>query len=85
MLAPQRHDLMPYACVNSEVFRFYRLLRKRMKLYTKTKILDTDLNRDCFTKRGLHMNSLGKDQLIMKLTGMIESVTVKNSGHNIEL
>ena len=31
------------------------------------------------------MNSLGKDQLIMKLAGMIESVTVKNSGSNIEL
>jgi len=56
-----------------------------MKLYTKIKILDTDLNRDCFTKHGLHMNCLGKDQLIMKLAGMIESVTFKNSGHNIEL
>jgi len=31
------------------------------------------------------MNSLGKDQLIMKLAGMIESVTVKNSRSNIEL
>ena len=30
------------------------------------------------------MNSLGKDQLIMKLAGMIESVTVKNSGSNIQ-
>jgi len=56
-----------------------------MKLYTKTKILDTDLNGDCFTKHGLHMNCLGKDQLIMKLADMIGSVTVKNSGHNIEL
>jgi len=56
-----------------------------MKLYTKTKILNTDLNRDCFTKHGLHMNSSGKDQLIMKLAGMIESVTVKNNGPNIEM
>ena len=70
MLAPQRHDLMPSSCVNSEVFRFNRIVRK---LYTKTKILDSDLNRDCFTKHGLHMNYLGKDQLIMKLAGMIES------------
>ena len=31
------------------------------------------------------MNSSGKDQLIMKLAGVIESVTVKNSGPNIEL
>jgi len=85
MSAPHRHDLMPSSSVNSEVIRFNRLLRKRMKLYTKTKILDTDLKRDCFTKHGQHMNSLGKDQLIMKLAGMIASVTVKNSGSNIEL
>ena len=31
------------------------------------------------------MNSLGKDQHKIKLAGMIESVTVKNSGSNIEL
>ena len=67
MTAPMRHDLMPSSCVNSEVVRFSRLLKERMKLYTKIKILDTDLNRDCFTKHGLHMNSSGKDQLIMKL------------------
>jgi len=85
MSAPQRHDLMPSSYVNSEVVRFNRLLRKRMKLYTKTKILDTDLKRDCFTKHGQHMNSLGKDQHKIKLAGMIESVTVKNSGSNIEL
>ena len=85
MLAPKRRDLMPSSCVNSEVIRFNRLLRKRMKPYTKIKILDTDLNRDCFTKHGLHTNSSGKDQLIMKLAEVIESVTVQNSGSNIKL
>jgi len=79
------HDLMPSSCVNSEVVRFSRLLKERMKLYTKIKILDTDLNRDCFTKHGLHMNPSGKDQLIMNLVEVIESITVQNSGSNIEL
>jgi hypothetical protein len=60
MSAPQRYDLMPSSCVNSKVVRFNRLVRKSMKLLTKTKILETDLNRDCFTKHGLHMNSSGK-------------------------
>jgi hypothetical protein len=85
MTAPMTHDLMPSSCVNSEVVRFSRLLKERMKLYTKIKILDTDLNRDCFTKHCLHMNSSGKDQLIMKLVEMIENITVQNSGSNIEL
>ena len=85
MSAPHRHDLMPSSCVNSEVVRFNRLLRKRMKLYKKTKILDTDLNRDCFTKHGLHMNSSGKEQLILKLASVIESLTVKNSRSDIRL
>ena len=85
MSAPQRYDLMPSFCVNSEVVRCNHLLRKRMKLYMNMKILDTDLNRGYFTKHGLHMNSSGKDQLIMKLASVIESVTVNNSGPSIEL
>ena len=56
-----------------------------MKLYMNTMILDTDLNSDCFTNHGLHMNSSGKDQLIMKLASVIESITVNNSEPNIEL
>jgi hypothetical protein len=85
MSAPHRHDLMPSSCVNFEVVRFNRLLRKKMRPYKKVKILDTDLNRDCFTKHGLHMNSSGKEQLTLKLADMIESLTVKNSGSSIQL
>jgi hypothetical protein len=85
MSAPHRHDLMPSSCVKVEVARFNCLLRKRMKLYKRAKILDTDLNRDCFTKHGLHMNSSGKEQLILKLADMIESLTIKNSGSSIQL
>jgi len=85
MTAPMRHDLMPSSCVNSEVVRFNRLLKNRMKLYTKIKILDTYLNRDCFTKHGQHMNSSDKDQLIMNLVDVTESITVQSSGSNIEL
>jgi hypothetical protein len=85
MSAPQREDLMPSSCVNSEVTCFNRLLRKRMNFYTNMNILETDLNRDCFTKHGLHINSSGKEQLIRKLASVIESVTVKNSGPNIAL
>jgi len=83
--APQRHDLMPSSCVNSEVARFNRLVRKSMKLFTNTRFMDTNLHRDCFTNHGLHMNSLGKDQIIMNLAGIIDSVTAKESGPTIAL
>jgi len=85
MPAPQRYDLMPSSCVNSEVIRFNRLMKKSMKLYTNTTILETDLNRDCFTRHGLHMNSLGKDQIMKNLARVIESTTVSNRGPIIEL
>jgi hypothetical protein len=83
--APHRHDLMPSSCVNAEVARFNRLLRKRIKQYKGTMIMDTELNRDCFTNHGLHMNSSGKEQLILKLANMIESPIIKNGGSTIEL
>jgi len=85
ILAPQRYDLMPSSCVNLEVVRFNRLVRKSMKLYTNTKILETDLNRNCFTKHGFHMNSSGKDQTIENLASVITNLTVKNSSPTIEL
>ena len=85
MPPPQRNDLMPSSCVNSEVIRFNRLMKKSMKLYTNTMILETDLNRDCFTRHGLHMNSLGKDQIMKNLARVIESTAVSNRGPIIEL
>jgi hypothetical protein len=48
-------------------------------------IMDTELNRDCFTNHGLHMNSSGKEQLILKLANMIESSIIKNGGSSIEI
>jgi hypothetical protein len=47
--------------------------------------METDLNRDCFTKHGLHMNSTGKEQIMENLANVIESTTVINSGPKIEL
>jgi len=79
MSAPHRHDLMPSSCVNYGVVCFNRQVKKRMKLCNNVKILETDLNRDCFTNHGLHMNSSGKPQIILKLADMIESLAVKNN------
>jgi hypothetical protein len=86
MTAPHRHDLMTSSCVNGEVGRFNRLLGESMRPYKKVKILDTDLNRDCFTRHGLHMNFSGKELLTLKLAGMIDSLAGKRgeSGNQLQ-
>jgi hypothetical protein len=61
--APHRHDLIPESCVNKEVWKYNRLMRKVAKLYTNVKFLEADLDRSHFTRHGMHMNSKGKDLL----------------------
>ena len=46
MTAPPRHDLLPSSCVNNEVIRFSRKLKKRMIIYSNVKILGTDLEKE---------------------------------------
>jgi hypothetical protein len=60
MTAPVRCDLLPSSCVNNEVISFNRQLKKRMAPYNNVKILENGLEREYFTKHGLHLNSSGK-------------------------
>jgi hypothetical protein len=57
---PHRHDLPEWSCVNNEVKAFNRKLVKLMKPYKHTTVVKVDLDRNFFTRQGLHMNSLGK-------------------------
>jgi hypothetical protein len=74
MTAPPRYDPIPTSCVNSEVVRFNRQLKKRMKMYNNVKILETDLEGEYFTKHGLHWNSSGKEHIALKLAAVVKSV-----------
>jgi hypothetical protein len=62
--APHRHNLIPESCVNKEVWKYNRLMRKVAKLYTNVQLLEVDLNRSHFTRHGMHINSKGKDFFI---------------------
>jgi hypothetical protein len=66
---PQRHDLSSFSCVNSEIEEFNRKLKKIVTLYNHVSLLETNLKRECFTKHGLHWNSLGKT-LVVKLISL---------------
>jgi hypothetical protein len=74
MNAPHRHDLIPNSCVNKEVAKYNRLMRKVVKQNTNIQFLELDLDRSHFTNHGMHMNSKGKDQSsqhLAKLIGVI--------------
>ena len=55
MSVPHRHDLSEWSCVNSEVKAFNRKLVKLMKPYKHVIVVKVDLDRNFFTRQGLHM------------------------------
>jgi hypothetical protein len=72
--APHRYDVIPELCVNKEVWKYNRLMRKVAKLYTNVKFLEVDLDRSHFTRHGMHMNSKGKDLLTYYLAKEIDLI-----------
>ena len=48
-----------------------------MVIYNNVKILDTDLEREHFTKHGLHLNSSGKECIALKLASVVRSIFKK--------
>lgn len=73
MNALHRHDLPTTSCVNSEVVNFNRKLKKRLKVYNHVKVNEIDLNRDNFTRHGLHLNGKGKEAAVRKIAAILHS------------
>jgi hypothetical protein len=63
---PHRHDLPDFACVNREIQVFNRKLVKIVKLFKHTTILESNFNRELFTRHGLHLNRAGKKLYLSK-------------------
>ncbi|KAJ4443083.1 hypothetical protein ANN_04733 [Periplaneta americana] len=61
--APHRHDLIASSCVNKEVKSFNCRLKKRMGILKNVRIIDVNLDRNKFTRYGLHLNNSGKQQM----------------------
>jgi len=77
MKLPDRHDLIPSSCVNSEVIIFDRLVENKLEIYSNVKMLETDTDRKYFTKHGQHLNLSGKEQISMKLTTVFKEFFTK--------
>jgi hypothetical protein len=83
--ALHRHDLIPESCVNKEVWKYNRLMRKVAKLYTNVHFLEADLDRSHFTRHGMHMNSKGKDFLSHQLAKQIDLIFNKSQSPPIPI
>jgi hypothetical protein len=82
---PQRHDLSSFSCVNSEIEEFNRKLKKNVTSYNHVSLLETNLKRECFTKHGLHWNSLGKTLVVKLIVQQINRVVRKGLLNPISL
>jgi hypothetical protein len=70
---PFRYDLRNSTSVN-EVSTLNRKLKKLVQVSPHTKFLETDNNRNLFTKHGLHLNKLGKQLVTCQIASLIHLV-----------
>jgi hypothetical protein len=66
--SPYTFDILPESCVNQEVIRFNRQIRKIMEHQSKVKILELNSDRNCFNTHGLHLNTKGKTISLPRLS-----------------
>jgi hypothetical protein len=67
-----RHDLMPTSCVNNEVVKFNRQLKKIVKLHENVEFLEIELPRKHFIRHGQHLNNDGKELISVELAKLVK-------------
>jgi hypothetical protein len=65
--ALHRHDLQDISCVNKEVTKFNRQVKKIIKPYPNVKLMEVEVQRHHFTRHGQHLNLLGKELVASEL------------------
>jgi hypothetical protein len=60
---PYRHDLADWSCVNKEINTFNRKMLKMMKCYDHVTVLNSEQNREHFTRHGMHLNKKGNAEI----------------------
>jgi hypothetical protein len=57
---PLRHDLPIWSCVNIGIRAFNKMLMKIVKSHKHATMVKVDLDRQCYTRHGQHLNHRGK-------------------------
>ena len=58
---------------------FNRKLNKLMKSYKHVKVLKTGLDRNLFTRQGMHMNNLGKERIALEIANEATKILSKQA------
>jgi hypothetical protein len=74
-----RHDLMPTSCVNKEVNKFNRQLKKMVKRHENDKLSNVKVQRKHFTRHGQHLNNKCKELVSLKLTKLVKQCLKKGN------
>jgi hypothetical protein len=56
---------------------YNRKLKKHLKVFDNTQIVEVDPQRELYTRHGLHMNQNGKEQMAKKIVLTIKSMLHK--------
>jgi hypothetical protein len=74
LCVPLRHDLPIWSCVNIGIKAFNRMLVKLAIPHKHATVVKVDLERNCHTRHGQHMNHLGKDRIACRLAKVITNM-----------
>jgi hypothetical protein len=67
------------------VTKFNRQVKKIMKLESKVKVLEINLDRNHFATHGLHLNSKGKELVFQKLAVVVQQFFMKKQTATISI
>ncbi|XP_049838097.1 uncharacterized protein LOC126282480 [Schistocerca gregaria] len=75
---PHRHDLISSSCVNLEINKVNRKIRKLCCSFPQATFIDANsMERAHFTKHGMHRNTQGKEAMCKQLLNTINCNTVE--------
>ena len=85
MNLPYRYDLPNLIAVNRIITTLNRKLKKTLKAFPYTYLMETDNTRTLFTNHGLHMNKLGKQLVICQRATLLYSTFEQKKSPPISL
>ena len=82
---PPTYDLIQSSCVNSEIKSLNRKLKKMVKVYQHTSVLEMNNDRKLFTNHSLHLNGQGREVLSELRVSLTYSILEQKIGPPIIL
>jgi hypothetical protein len=85
MEVPHRYDLEMKSCVNKEITVFKSKLKNINERIFNLRVIDVTTDREMFTRHGLHMNRMGKEQTAGKIATELSVLSQGNKNNPIVL